>query len=253
MDLAGERRERLTNLSRQKYGAPREEVEARLVKDKTWVPLLSLPEEVPEARIPERKEPAIPLPKKVKKEEKREAKTGASPAAEERASSQHRYLQSLIKRMAESKGFRAIIEEPTPDGQGRVDVSLEREGRKIACEISVTTTNEQELSNIQKCLASGYEKVILCSPEKKSLEKIKALASRKLKTSDQEKTFFLLPDELFFVLEKEAAAWAGKEERIKGYRVKVQYQPVMEAEKKIKREAVGQVILQALRRMKEDR
>jgi hypothetical protein len=105
--------------------------------------------------------------------------------------------------------------------------------------------------DIQKCLASGYEKVILCSPEKKGLEKIKTFVMKKLKSSDQEKVLFLQPEELFFYLEKEAAAFAGKEERIKGYRVKVQYQPVMEGEKKTKREAVGQVILQALRRMKD--
>jgi len=205
-----------------------------------------------------------PPPKKVEREAakehapspavtRREEIEVALPEFQERGKSQHRYLQTLIKRMAEEKGFRAVLEQPTLDGAGKVDISLERDGRKIACEISITTSHEQELSNIQKCLASGYEKVILCSPEKKSLEKIKALASRKLKASDQEKTLFLLPDELFFHLEKEAAAWAGKEERVKGYRVKVQYQPVMEAEKKVKREAVGQVILQALRRMKEEK
>jgi len=38
---------------------------------------------------------------------------------------------------------------------------------------------------------------------------------------------------------------------VKGYRVKVQYQAVQESEKKVKREAVAQVILKAMRRMKE--
>ena len=41
------------------------------------------------------------------------------------------------------------------------------------------------------------------------------------------------------------------EERVKGYKVKVQYQPLEEEEKKAKREAVAQVILQSLRRQKE--
>ncbi len=173
------------------------------------------------------------------------------PEIQEKGKSQHRYLQTLIKRMAEEKGFRAVVEQPVLDGSGRVDVSLERDGRKIACEICVTTTDEHELSNIEKCLASGYEKVILCCPEKKSLEKIKLLVIKKLKPSDQEKVLFFQPEELFFHLEKEAASFAGKEERIKGYKVKVQYQPVMDSEKKAKREAVGQVILHALRRMKE--
>jgi hypothetical protein len=41
-------------------------------------------------------------------------------------------------------------------------------------------------------------------------------------------------------------------ERIKGYKVKVQYQPLEEEEKKARREAVAQVILQSLRRQKEE-
>lgn len=56
--------------------------------------------------------------------------------------------------------------------------------------------------------------------------------------------------EFFFYLEKEATGKASKEERVKGYKVKVKFQPVAEAEKKTKREAVAQVILQALRRLK---
>ena len=39
------------------------------------------------------------------------------------------------------------------------------------------------------------------------------------------------------------------QERVKGYKVKVQFQPVAETEKKTKREAVAQVIVQALRRL----
>ena len=59
------------------------------------------------------------------------------------------------------------------------------------------------------------------------------------------------PGELFSYLETEAATLAGKEERVKGYRVRVQYQALEEEEKKTKREAVAQVILQSLRRQKE--
>jgi len=52
-------------------------------------------------------------------------------------------------------------------------------------------------------------------------------------------------------LEEEAAAEMTKEKRVKGYKVKVQYQPIKEEDKKAKREAVAQVILQAMKRMKE--
>jgi len=173
------------------------------------------------------------------------------PSVHDKGPSQHRYFQVLIKRLAEDKGYKGTIEQPTPDGAGRIDVALEQDGKRIACEISVTSTPEQELRNLEKCLAAGFEKVVLCSPERKILESVRNLASLSLNGADLKRIFFFLPDELFFFLEEKAAAEASKEERVKGYRVRVQYQPVKESEKKAKREAVAQVMLQSLKRMKE--
>lgn len=198
-----------------------------------------------------REEPARSEAKKLTPATYEKESKATMQGTQEKGKSQHRYLQTLIKRMAENKGFRVILEKSVADGAGKVDVSIERDGRKIACEISVTTSDNHELGNIEKCLAAGYDMVIMCSTEKKFLEKVKSLASQKIKTVNQEKVLFLQPDDLFFYLEKEAALLSGKEERVKGYRVKVQYQPIVETEKNTRREAVGQVILQALKRMKE--
>ena len=152
--------------------------------------------------------------------------------------------------MAEEKGYRAVIEQPTSDGLGRVDVGLERSGKKIACEISVTTNSEHELCNIEKCLKAGYDKVIMCSPEKRSLEKIRALVMEKLADSGIEKVMFFEPDELLFYLEDEAAQELNREKRVKGYKVRVNYQPLNHAEKKNKRDMVTQVLVGAMRRLK---
>ncbi len=71
----------------------------------------------------------------------------------------------MIKQIAEKNGYRAVIEEEIPEKSGRVDVGLEKDGEKIACEISITTTPEHEFKNIEKCLKAGYNKVLFCSPE----------------------------------------------------------------------------------------
>jgi hypothetical protein len=42
-----------------------------------------------------------------------------------------------------------------------VDVSLSREGVRIACEISVTTKSDHELRNVEKYLAAGYRDILL--------------------------------------------------------------------------------------------
>jgi len=137
------------------------------------------------------------------------------------------------------------------EGQGKIDIALERNGKKIACEISITSTDEQEVKNIEKCLAAGYEKVIVCSPDKKTLGSIKALVYQKIAESEQRILFFFQPEELLMFLEEESAAELAKEERVKGYKVKVKYQAASEGEKKAKREAVANVIIQALKRMRE--
>jgi hypothetical protein len=204
--------------------------------------------------------PAKPLPKKEETPAKEKVITAPlvieqpkveNPPLKDKAVSQHRYLQNLIKKIAEDKGYKATIELPVFEGSGRVDVSLEKNGRKIACEISMTSTENQELKNIEKCLAAGYEKVVICSPDIKALESIKTLVSQNVAEAERSKVFFFKTEELFLFLEEEAAAELTKEERVKGYKVKVQYQAASEDEKKVKREAVAQVILQALKRMRE--
>ncbi len=236
------RRTEIIALAYQRQHAPAKVVEDKSVRERKVAEALPLP--VPEkSAMPVAQKPTLPPPG---------VESGATlPGTEEKGKSKHRYLQTLIKRMAEEKGFRVVLEQPVADGAGRVDVSIEGDGRKIACEIAVTTTDEHELGNIEKCLAAGYDTVIMCSTEKKFMEKTKSLVSQKIDAANQEKVLFLQPDDLFFYLEKEAALLSGKEEKVKGYRVKVQYQPLAETEKNTRREAVGQVILQALRRMKE--
>ena len=73
-----------------------------------------------------------------------------------RGGQQHKYLQQLVKRIVEDKGYKATIEKAILKGMGKVDVALEKHERSIACEISVTSTEDYELSNLQKCLAGGF-------------------------------------------------------------------------------------------------
>jgi hypothetical protein len=175
----------------------------------------------------------------------------ARPQANPTVEREHRRLQHLIKRMAEQHGYRAVIEEATTDGKGRVDVGLARDGRKVACEISVTSTPEQELGNIHKCLASGYERILLCA-ETKFLRKIHALATSALSEPDQQKVIFLEPEALAWYFEEEAADRAGTEERVKGYKVKVHFQPMEDVEKDTKRKALARVFLQSSQRKEQE-
>jgi len=264
------RRERLIALSRERYGRRREEVEAELLselprtathppKEELWERAKSMPSPLASPPVATRREerPRPTQPDGVSRPVA-PAKRGAparvprEPVLPGRGGPEHKYLQQLVKRLAEDRGYRAIIEKPILGGAGSVDVSLEMGESKIACEISVTSTDRQEFGNIGKCLAAGYEKVILLASDTKALKRVKESVSPELDAEALERVLFLLPDEFVSYLESEEAGAAALEETVRGYKVKVQYKAVEEPEKKARKQAISQVIFGALRHLRKE-
>ena len=103
----------------------------------------------------------------------------------------------MIKRWAEGRGYAVTIEKPILDGLGSVDVALEKGSRSIACEVSVTTDAEHEIGNVQKCLAAGFQEVILISSEKKLLTAARHALVAALSTAQYRQVKFFTPEETF--------------------------------------------------------
>ena len=57
-----------------------------------------------------------------------------------------------------------------------------------------------------------------------------------------DKVLILEPESLFLYLDQQSAKEASKEERVKGYRIKVKYNAVSESEAKTKQENILKVI-----------
>jgi len=204
--------------SREKYGTRKEIVEASLQHlGKTQLNALTekeaniVPELVKELVPAQTTEPFIPVEIPLQKS-----------AVKKSEQTQHRYLQMLIKRTAETRGYKAILEALTPDGKYRVDVSLEKGGKKIACEISVTTSEEWEVHNVEKCLVAGYNEVIVCADNRKHLAKIKSKLEQKMSVAILSKIKTLNKDEIVHYLD-ESFDYLTTEKIVKGYRVKVEY------------------------------
>jgi TraM recognition site of TraD and TraG len=241
------KRERLLVLSREHYGRRREEIEAELARHWAGAPAAkeaSARPEIPPPRPPgpgEAKRPAVPAV--------------AIAAAEHtpllgRGGQQHKYLQQLVKRWAESKGYRATIERPILDGMGSVDVALVKDSRSVACEISIASTPVQELGNIRKCLAAGFSDIAVISPERRNLTKLKETIGPQLGRGETDMVRFLTPEELFLWIESLEAQSAGREEKVRGYQVKVKYQALNDKEKKSRLEAISGVILRTAHKLK---
>lgn len=105
------------------------------------------------------------------KQTERETESFVSPvqAHQGKGGSHHQELQAVIRRMAESCGFQVEIEKSVLDGTGSIDVSLEKENLKIACEVSVTSTIDYEIKNVQKCLTAGYDYVVVVVSNQKKI------------------------------------------------------------------------------------
>lgn len=262
--VAESRRERIVTLSREKYATPRENVEAVLAIGRNGIPSpidLEASEEKEKSKRPEigenekqEKKTQIVSRPYIEKAEKiiPDRLLPEDPAPLGRGGQQHKYIQQLIKKIAEHKGYRATIEKQVLNGAGRIDVALEKEYKKIACEISITSSEEQELGNVQKCLAAGYDPVILISSEKRNLNKMKEFISSRIEEESLQKVLFLDTEEVILYLDELDAKASNKEETVRGYKVKVNYQSVEEADKQTRRQAVAQVILQAMKRMKDE-
>lgn len=159
---------------------------------------------------------------------------------------EHTYLQELIKRWAEEKGFRAVVEEQLPGSRESVDVALYRGDMKVACEVSVTTPVAYEAGNVGKCLAAGFGTVAVVSLKKGRLQKLDGLLREQLPAEEYGRVLFFTPEELLAWL-----AGQPEEERegvVGGYKVKVRYQRPEDARTK----RVAEILARSMERLRKE-
>lgn len=182
----------------------------------------------------------------------RKAKDGdvAAPATPGRGGQQHKYLQSLIRRFAEDRGYRVEIEKRVLDSAGIVDVALEREGVSVAVEISVTTTLDHELGNVQKCIAAGFDHVVLILTDKRALGKARQAVSAALPEADRARVQVASPEEVVGILDQLSTAPVEAEQTVGGYKVSVKLKAVGEAETARRKQTLSGIVSSTIQRLK---
>jgi hypothetical protein len=253
--VAQARKERVIAQTRERYGTPRAEIEAILwPKLAEPQPAATMP--VPTEAVERPTRPSIPRQPKAPDAIAEgtptppsvEIPTEASPAG--RGGPQHRYIQELIRRWAEAHEWRATVEERVFDGLGNVDVALRKDGCSVACEIVVSSPVENEVRNLQKCLAAGFSFVAEVSTEKRRLGAVRTLAKKQLPAEEFGRVAFVSPEELFELLPTLEAPLVEKETTVRGYRVRIRLKPGEQGERADRHSAVSAVIAKALRRIK---
>lgn len=163
----------------------------------------------------------------------------------------HKYLQGVIKEWGRTSGFRVEIEHQLPGGQ-RIDVALLREGLSIACEIAGTTSIEQEIGNIEKCLAAAFQHVVAVSLDTAFLRKLDKALSERMESTALERVSLYSPEELLTFL-KSCAAGETKHGRIAGYNVTVRHRESHAGDAEDRRRTIAEVMLKSVRRLREKR
>lgn len=165
-----------------------------------------------------------------------------------RGGQQHKYLQHLFKQLAEERGFRASVEETILDGAGQVDVALIRGDRRIACEISITTNQDHELGNVEKCLAAGYTEVVLVGSNERHVKALAKFVEQNLEESERGKVRYIAPEGLTEYLDSLGDVPQPTTETVRGYKVRTVQQLVDPTEAGARRQAIAGVIARSLRR-----
>ncbi|HEV7227744.1 type IV secretory system conjugative DNA transfer family protein [Brevundimonas sp.] len=191
-----------------------------------------------ERHAPEPSEPKAPAPRPTL--EAQELGKGGS---------QHRYVQHLVKGLAEERGFRAVIEEPVEGGQ--IDVALYKGDLSIACEISVTSKPAYEAQNLAKCSQGRFTRVFAIAADAKRLKAIESAAKDRLSPEQLACIDFFTPEEIPGALD----AFGTPDDEtsvVRGYKVKVSRTVVGADEAKDRRAAIARVVAGSLRGLPKD-
>jgi len=250
-------------VSRKKYGTARADIEAMMTKSRETVPTVEPPtsprakpvaeppkvSEVPKpAKPPVIVEITPPVVADVPKEQPPVIKHDP-PRDLGRGGTQHQAIQQRIKQAAEELGFRSVIEKPVLDGQGSVDLWLERTGQSIACEISISTTIDHEVGNVAKCLKTGVPKVAVICLDEERLRKIASAVSGSLGAELAALVEYFQPD-LFIAYLKalKPPTPQPSETQYGGYRVKRSIPKLSAQEQKQKEDIANRIMAEAMRR-----
>ena len=196
-------------------------------------------------------EPSPVAPPKAKARKKAADASADTAPGVGRGSEGHKYLQYLLKKWGDSRGYKATVEKPILDGVGNVDVALESESRTIACEISVTTSAEHEVGNILKCVAGGFDVVILVSLDERLLTKAQKRLEQDLPPRDFSRVYFETPGSVFVLLKKLDKELPVKEETIKGIKVTTTYKTVAPEDEQAKIDEINKTVAQSIKRIRD--
>lgn len=205
------------------------------------------PIEEPPATEPPARAPWTPPPATAPRAAASPPRSPQPPQDPGKGGAQHRYLQSLIRELGQQQGFRATVEASA--GEGQADVLLERDGLRVAFEVSVTTPTGHETANLRKCLSAGVDQAALVLVKSRATgARYRETVLAGLEETERGRVSFLTPEELPDFVQALSPAPDATEQVVKGYRVKVSRVVASAEETRTRRDAVARIVARSLSR-----
>jgi hypothetical protein len=179
----------------------------------------------------------------------------AAPTAEPgRGGAQHKSISHRIKAVAEELGYRATEEKLVLNGQGSVDLALEKGSCSIACEITITTTTDHEFGNVTKCLRAGFGHVAVIATKLERLQEIACAVKGSLPAKESARVGYYSVEEFIAYLKalpREETHEGGRsppEKLRRGYKVKRSAAKLTPDEEKAREDAAIKMVAEAMKR-----
>lgn len=166
-----------------------------------------------------------------------------------RGGAEHTYLQHLLRTAANECGLMAEVEHQVAGGA--VDLAIQAGGRRVACEISVTTDAEHEAQNAAKCLAAGFEEVwIVVASSRRKAARAKAMAA-KLDAAQAPNVKVVTVSEALDEIAQLSSVPSVEAKQVRGYSVTVRSASISPEEALRRREAIASILAKSIRAAKE--
>jgi hypothetical protein len=168
-----------------------------------------------------------------------------------RGGAEHKSLQKQIAAEAVKLGFRSDIEKTVLEGEACIDVWLERDGFTLACEISLTNTEENESGKIIRCLKAGIPKFAMVCADEKKLKKIADAITSNVEAGLAAKVEYFQPEQFIAHLKALPVKPVAKAEKIShGYKLKSSKTSASTAQQQAKEEAAIRAIAESMSKKK---
>ena len=184
-----------------------------------------------------------------------ESETESAPKELGRGLALHKSIQKRIRDEAQKFGFKTDIEKQLAKGSNEAaDLVLRQGSLAIAVEIATSPSINHEFDNVQKCLASGFGRVVVIATGRKRLDDIAAAVLGGLGAEAAAKVSCHTPDE-FLVELKQLARTAEATppvqsvpgtENVLGFKVTRKFPKLPPEEQRLSDQAVNKVARKAL-------